>query len=105
MTPERKAQILRELEPILGPPPMAKPKVVTRNDVGTIRDADVHVSRADPNAMDGQEMVVQVRRPDWVKIDMEAYAQQRADEAADRRRDRELDPFKLGLYGPTDDDQ
>jgi hypothetical protein len=104
MTPERKAQILRELEPILGPPPVPKPKVVTRSDVGTIRDADVHVSRADPNAVDGQEMKVEVRRPDWVKINMAAYEAQRADEAADRRRDRELDPYKLGLYGPVDDE-
>jgi hypothetical protein len=51
MTPERKAQIMRELEPILGPPPVPKPKVVTRNDVGTIRDADVHISRLIPTPL------------------------------------------------------
>jgi hypothetical protein len=65
MTPERKAQIMRELEPILGPPPVPKPKVVTRDGVGTIRDADVHISRADPNAIDGQERKVEVRRPEY----------------------------------------
>ena len=102
LTPARKAEIKAELEEILGPAPRPKPKVVTRDDV-TVRDADVHVSRADVNA-GGADRVVAVRRPEYVTINMEAYERQRAERAAERRRRRELDPYRLGLWGPIEDD-
>ena len=102
MTPERRAEIEAALEEILGPKPLPKPKVVTRNDVGTIRDADVHVSRADVNACAHDE-VIHVRRADWVTVNMAAYEQQQAERTAERRRRRELDVYRLGLYGPIDD--
>jgi hypothetical protein len=50
---------------LLGMNVLPRPKVVTRDDLGTIRDADVHVSRADPNTASGQDKVVEVRRPDY----------------------------------------
>jgi hypothetical protein len=104
MTPERKAEILAEIEQIIGPSPRRKPKVVARDDLGTVRDADVLVSRADPNAVDGQPTEVQVRRPDWVTVNMQAYEEQVADEAARRKYMRSLDPARWGLYGPVDED-
>jgi hypothetical protein len=107
MTPERKAEVDAEaeriLEEVLGPLPMPKPNVVTRDDLGTVRDADVHVSRADPNA-DGTDKVVPVRRPDWVAINYAAYEAQRADKAAWRRYIRGLDPYRLNLYGSEEEE-
>jgi hypothetical protein len=102
VTPERLAEIKADLEEILGPTPLPKPKVVIEEDV-LVRDADVHVSRADANSK-GRDEVVQVRRPDWVTIDLAAYGRQCAERAEERRRRRELDPCRLGLYGRTDED-
>jgi hypothetical protein len=64
------AQFLREMEGILGQPPTPRPKVVARSDLGIVRDADVHISRADPNAADGRDRTVEVRRPDYLTVDM-----------------------------------
>jgi hypothetical protein len=58
------AEFLRKMEGILGQPPRKRPRVVARDDAGIVRDADVHVSRADPNA-DGQERMVEVRRAEY----------------------------------------
>ena len=63
------------------------------------------MSRADKNAK-GVDEVVQVRRPDYVTINMKAYEEQQRLKAEwkeeDRRRRKELDPDRLGLYGPID---
>lgn len=105
ITPERKAELEAELDELFGlVPTLPKPKVITRDDRGTIRDADVHVSRADPNAAEDADRVVQVRRDDWVTIDDAAALRQFWDREAARRRARELDPFRMGLYGPVDED-
>jgi hypothetical protein len=64
MKPAELAQFMRQMEGILGQPPRKRPRVVARGDVGIVRDADVRVSRADPNA-DGQERMVEVRRPEY----------------------------------------
>jgi hypothetical protein len=115
ITPERLAEIKADLEETLGPlNPQLKPKVVTKN-AEEVRDADVHVSRADKNAKKGVDEVVQVRRADWVMVDMAAYEAQQKWKAEERQRrmygpnyvaDREarkkLDPDRLGLYGPVD---
>ena len=102
MTPERKAEIEARLEAIIGPMPRPKPKVISRDDVGVIRDADVHVSRADPNAT-GEAEVVSVRRDDFVTVNMAGYERQQTERARDRTFRRNLDPFNIGLYGPIDE--
>jgi hypothetical protein len=99
LTPDKRKMILEVLGEML-----PRPKVVTRDDLGTIRDADVHVSRADPNT-GGKDKVVEVRRPDYVTINIAAWEQQQADKRAEREWRRSLDPCKLGLYGPTDDEE
>jgi len=47
---------------------------------------------------------VRVRRPDFVTINLAAYGRQHAGRAQGRARARQADPFRLGLYGPLDDD-
>src|SRR5262249_9544166 len=49
LTPEEEAELWVELENEFGRPAIPRPKVVVRDD-RVKRDADVHVSRADPNA-------------------------------------------------------
>jgi hypothetical protein len=108
VSPERKAEINAILDEIIGPMPRPKPKVVTRNDLGTVRDADVEVSRADVNTS-GVERTVEVRRPDYVRINMPlAIAQWEANLAAkqrDRERMKEIDPFGWGHWGSQDEDE
>jgi len=99
MTPERKAEIRRLLNPT--PPP--KPKVVTSNG-DVIRDAVVKVAPEDPNAKGREDRVVAVKRADWVTVNIPAWERQQAEKARDRQRWRDLDPCRLGLYGPIDDD-
>jgi uncharacterized protein YndB with AHSA1/START domain len=86
-------------------PPPPKPKVIAR-DGEIIRDAKVRVSTDDPNAVHGE--VVEVRRPDFVTIDMAAYEAQREAEAwaraADRAHRRAIDPFGYGHWGTGEDD-
>jgi hypothetical protein len=64
LTPERKAEVEALLDNILGPEPKPqppKPKVVA--DAGVVvRDADVMVSPADPNARAAAGLGVRVRR-------------------------------------------
>jgi hypothetical protein len=114
MKPEVKAL----LDEILGPEPKPqppRPKVVVSDDV-VIRDADVVVSPADPNASADQG-VVKVRRPEpeppppmrsnEVRINMAAaerqYWQREHDRAADRAQRRALDPVGLGHWGRSDE--
>jgi hypothetical protein len=102
MSPERTAEIRAELEKIVGPKPIPKPKVVTRDDIGPIRDADVVVSRADVNA-NGEAETVSVRRPEYVTINMVEYERQQWERAWQREHRRRIDP--LGIWGPLDDDE
>jgi hypothetical protein len=99
---ERKAQIRAILYPKSKPPP-AKPKIVT-SDGTTISDAVVRVAPEDPNAR-GNDRIVEVRRSDWVTINLVEYERQCADRAEEKRFRRQLDPYRLGLYGPIDDDE
>jgi len=109
MTPERKAELRAEIEAFLCPAPPAepmsgpKPKVeVVASEGRVIRDTDVVVSRADPNAQRG-DTVVHVRRADHVTVNMaEAERQywlrvQIRD--ADVAQRRQLDPFGYGHWG------
>jgi hypothetical protein len=96
----RKAAVWAELDEMFGKRP-AKPKAVVADGVA-VRDADVRVSRADPNAVEGTDRVVEVRRVDWVTVDMEAYERQQAQRAAERAQRRAIDPCGLGLYGPVE---
>jgi hypothetical protein len=105
ITPERKAEIIAALEKKCGPLPKVMPKVVTREDAGTIRDADVAVSRADKNYPNSDEGIVRVRRPEYVTINIAAWEEQQRWKAEDRRRRRELDPFRIGHWGPLDDNE
>jgi hypothetical protein len=106
LTPERKAEIRAIVENCVGRFRMPRPKVVTRNDVGTIRDADVHVSRADPNAKaSGQDKVVEVRRPDYVTVNIPEWERQQEEKRAEREYQRSLDPYNYGHFGPTYDEE
>jgi hypothetical protein len=102
VTPERKAEIEAMLDEFFGPVPLPKPKAVVVEDK-VVRDADVHISRADANAA-GVDEVLEVRRADYVTINMAAYERQVEEKCEARRRRRELDPFRLGLYGPPDEE-
>jgi hypothetical protein len=109
-TPERKAEIKVIFEEVCGRTSPPKPKVVVREDLGTIRDADVPVSPADKNwpALD-DEGFVRVRRPGYVTIDIPLWEKQQAEKRAEKRRYKrflkELDPCRLGLYGTIDEDE
>jgi hypothetical protein len=85
ITPERQAQIDAMMEEICGPMPMPKPKaVVVENKV--VRDADVTVSKQDKNYPASGSGVVQVRRADWVTVNMAAYEEQQRWKAEERQR-------------------
>jgi hypothetical protein len=99
MTPERKA----EIRALLNPTPPPKPKVVT-SEGDVIRDAVVKVAPEDPNARGG-DRVVQVKRADHVTINIAAWERQQAEKAMERKRWRDLDPFRLGHWGPVDEDE
>ena len=99
MTPERKA----EIRALLNPTPPSKPKVVT-SEGDVIRDAVVKVAPEDPNARGG-DRVVEVRRSDWVTINIPLWERQQAEKALDRKRWRELDPFRMGHWGSIDEDE
>ena len=103
VTPERKAELIAALEELIGPRPLSRPKVVTRdNDI--VRDADPHVSRADPNYVQSEQGVVRVRRSDWVTVRVDLWEEQTRQKREERLRRRALDPCRLGLYGPIDDE-
>ena len=109
VTKEEQARIdrtLDRLDRLLGPRPRARPRVVTRQEFDApVRDADVHVSRADPNAMGGADRVVEVRRPGaFVRINIAEWEEQQAERARARAHARAMDPYRLGLYGSIDDE-
>ena len=89
---------LDELEGIRPP----KPKAVVVEDQ-VVRDADPHVSRADPNYSGSDEGVVRVRRSDFVTINMGLWEAQQREKKEARRLRRALDPYRLGHWGPVDD--
>ena len=47
---------------------------------------------------------VRPKRSDHVTIRMDLYEQQIAERREERRRKRELDPYRLGIWGPIDDE-
>jgi hypothetical protein len=98
------AEVDAILDRIWGPaPPKPKPKAVT-NEGEVIRDAVVRVGPADPNYSQSDGGTVTVRRKDFVTINMSVWEQQMREKREDRRIRRELDPCRLGLYGPIDDE-
>jgi hypothetical protein len=103
MTPERKAALEAELDALLGPPPLPKPKVVVCDGV-VVRDADVRVSPADHrNSQYGRVETVQVRRADHVTINL-AEAERRWWANVDREASSpQLDPCGLGHWGRNDE--
>jgi hypothetical protein len=90
---------LDELEGIRPP----KPKTVV-NQGEVVRDADPHVSRADPNYPNSNGGVVKVRRSDFVTVNMDLYEAQQRQKAEDRRLRRSLDPFRLGHWDDPQND-
>ena len=105
VSPDRTAELVALLEKALGltPRPRPKPKVVV-NEEEVVRDADVRVGPADPNYRESDEGVVRVRKSDFVRINIEVWEAQQRQKREDRRLRRALDPCRLGLYGPIDDD-
>jgi hypothetical protein len=98
------AQLRAILTEIWGPPRKPnKPKVVTNEGV-EVRDATVKVSPDDPNYRKDDGGVVKVKRNDFVTINMSVWEEQQRQRREDRRFRRMLDPARLGLYGPVDDD-
>lgn len=98
------AEVDAILDRIWGPaPPKPKPKVVT-SDGEVVRDATVRVGPADLNYPKSEEGVVRVRRSDYVTIRMDLWEEQQREKRLDRLLRRQLDPCRLGLYGPIDDD-
>lgn len=103
------------LDEILGPRPLPKPKLVvteTRNADGkpeVIRDADVIVSRDDPNARKRGSERVTVRAPDpeWLRLKPTAEEEQiiAANRArmANARLRKEADPFRYGHWSNPND--
>jgi hypothetical protein len=105
VSPERVAEIVGLLEQALGlaPKPKLKLKVVTSEAV-IVRDADVLVSKSDPNFPGSKDGAVSVRRTDFVTLRMDLYEEQQRQRREDRLRRRALDPCRLGLWGPIDDE-
>jgi hypothetical protein len=103
--PKRVAELVALMEKALGlkPRPKPKPKVVV-NEERVVRDADVRVSPADPNYRGSEEGVVRVRRSDFVTINMAVWEAQQEDKREARRARRRLDPYRLGHWGPIDED-
>jgi hypothetical protein len=105
VSPERVAEIVGLLEQALGltPKPKPKPKVVT-SEAKVVRDADVLVSKSDPNYPGSDEGVIRVRRTDFVTLRMDLYEEQQRQRREDRLRRKALDPCRLGLWGSVDDE-
>lgn len=97
---ERRAELLALLEEELGlVPPRKKPAVkVVVEEAEVVRDADVRVSRSDPNYPGSDEGVVRVRRNDFVTIRMDLWEEQQRMKREDRLRRREIDPFRMGHW-------
>jgi hypothetical protein len=104
--PKRVAELVALMEKALGltPKPKPKPRVVV-NDGEVVRDAIVRVGPADRNYCGSDEGVVRVRRGDFVTINMAVWEAQQEDKREARRRRRMLDPYRLGHWGPIDEDE
>ena len=63
------------------------------------------MSKADKNYPASDEGMVQVRRPDYVTINIPLWEEQQEDKRRYKRYLRELDPCNLGIYGPIDDEE
>jgi hypothetical protein len=117
-------ELMRECLPEPEPPkPKPKPQLVADEGL-VVRDVKARVSIDDFNAINrGGEVSVDVRRDDGlivggpikrgdrllgdVSVDPRVEWQieaQRYDAALARQQRRQLDPYNLGLYGPTDDE-
>jgi hypothetical protein len=92
-TSEQLEAWLDEIEGIRPP----KPKAVVVED-RVVRDANPHVSTADPNYPGSDGGVVRVRRADFVTINMRAYEEQQWLKAEDRRHRKEIDPCRMGHW-------
>jgi len=103
--PKKTEELVALLEKVLGltPKPKPKPRVVTTEE-GVVRDADVRVSPADPNYRGSEEGFVRVRRKDFVTVRMDLYEVQMREKAEARRVRRAMDPYRLGHWGPIDDE-
>jgi hypothetical protein len=98
------AEVKEILDRIWGPPPpKPKPKVVT-SDGEVIRDAITRVAPSDPNYRESDEGVVKVRRNDFVTVRIDLWEEQQRQKAEEKRHRREIDPYRLGLYGPVEDE-
>ena len=104
VTPERKAELIAELEEIIGSKRKTRPKVVT-SDADVVRDADVKVSTVDPNYPKSEEGMVKVRRTDFVTIRMDLWEEQQRQKRAEKLHRRQLDPYRLGHWGAIDEDE
>jgi hypothetical protein len=108
VTPERRAELKAMLEEVMGPcPRTTRPKVVASKIEGQaeiVRDADVKVSKVDPNYPRSERGEVRVRRADFVTINMQAYEEQQRQRWEDRRQRRAIDPARMGHWGPVDED-
>jgi hypothetical protein len=111
ISPERDAEleamakeIIRDLKGVASSKITTRPKVVAKEDQ-IIRDANVSVSKADKNFPASDDGMVQVRRPDYVTINIPLWEEQQEEKRRYKRYLRELDPCRLGLYGPIDDDE
>jgi len=105
VAPERVAEIVALLEQALGltPKPKPKPKVVT-SAAKVVRDADVLVSKSDPNYPGSDEGVIRVRRSDFVTLRIDLYEEQQRRRTEDSLRRKALDPCRLGHWGSVDDE-
>ena len=91
-------------ETILGKCARPRPRLVCV-DGRVVGDAVVVVSERDPNYPGSDGGVVRVRRSDFVTINMAVWEEQQRQKREDRRLRRALDPCRLGLYGPIDEDE
>ena len=105
--PERTTEeLVAMLERVLGldpNPKPPKPKAVV-NEGEVVREAVVRVSPADPNYRESDGGVVKVRRSGFVTVRIDLWEQQQAEKREARRQLRMIDPYRLGLYGPVDDE-
>jgi hypothetical protein len=110
VTPERRAELKAMIEKAIGGPlpRVTRPKVVAskieeEEKSEIVRDADVKVSAVDPNH-DGDGGEVRVRRNEFVTVRMDLWEEQQRQKRAERRHRRQLDPCRLGHWGPVDDE-
>ena len=105
LTPERRAQL--RIEYGLAPEPLkpkTKPAKLVTSGGAVVSDAVVRVAPEDKNAKGHPDRVIDVRRDDrFVTINMRLAEEQFAQRQQDRMRDRQLDPMRLGHWGPLDD--